>query len=399
MKPVRLLLLIAAVLCDSDFAFGQTWIQKTNAPSENWSSIACSADGSKLVAGNVNMYFNGDDYVFYGSLFTSTNSGASWTQATNAPPAGWIAVTSSADGNNLVALPAGGPLYASRDCGTTWAPVNTPSSLLNCIASSADGTKLVAGEWNDFPPNPSLIYTSTNSGSTWATNNAPSEYWTSIASSADGTRLVAVAATGPIYTSVDSGITWDVTSATEVNWYAVASSADGVKLIAAISGGQVYTSSDSGTDWTVVTNLPSAAWDYVASSADGTRLMAAQNYGGTIYTSSDSGLTWSQASVPSANWRSVACSADGNEMVAVSFQGLIYSSKTMPRPRMNLASSSTNLALSWLIPSTHFLLQQSTNLISWVNLTNTPALNLTNLQNQVVLSPSNRCGFFRLSTP
>ncbi|MEI8044087.1 MAG: hypothetical protein WCL11_21935 [Verrucomicrobiota bacterium] len=394
--------MIAAVWSGWNSALGRTWIQQTNAPSETWHSIASSADGSKLVAVNDNMYFNGHDFVFYGSIYTSTNSGASWTQATNAPPAAWIAVTSSAGGNSLVALPADGPLYASRDSGTTWTPINTPSSFLDCIASSADGTKLAAGAWNDFVPTPSLIYTTTNSGATWATNNAPSEYWTSIASSANGTKLVAVAVnpttTGPIYTSVDSGITWNVTSAPETNWYAVASSADGVKLIAAVSGGQVYTSIDSGANWTV-TGLPSAAWDAVASSADGTRLVAAENYGGTIYTSTDSGVTWIQADVPAASWLSVASSADGNKLVAVSFQGMIYASQTLPSPRLNLTPLGANLVLSWVIPATNFVLQQSSNLISWVNVTNTPTLNLTNLQKEVVLAPSNSSGFFRLSTP
>jgi len=395
--------MIAALWSGWNSAFGQTWKQQTNAPSHNWASIACSADGRKLVAVNDDMYFNGDNFVFYGSIYTSTNSGTSWTQATNAPPAGWIKVASSADGNNLVALPADGPIYTSTDSGITWMPINTPSSLLNYIASSADGTKLVAAEWNDFPPNPSLIFTSTNSGSTWATNNSPNEYWTSIACSADGTRLVAVGNNPnnacPIFTSVDSGKNWNMTSATQAIWSAVASSADGVTLLAAVSGGQVYASSNSGTNWTVVTNLPSAAWDYVASSADGVRLVAAQDYGGTIYTSTNSGATWMQANVPSDNWHSVACSADGNALMAVSFQGLIYGCKTMPRPRLSFAPSSSNLALSWLIPSMNCVPQQSSNLISWVNLTNTPTLNLTNLQNQVVLSPFNISGFFRLSTP
>jgi hypothetical protein len=50
------------------------------------------------------------------------------------------------------------------------------------------------------------------------------------------------------------------------------------------------------------------------------------------------------------------------------------------------------------VPSTNFVLQQNPDLtaIGWENLTNTPVLNLTNLQNEVILSPSNSSGFFRL---
>jgi hypothetical protein len=51
------------------------------------------------------------------------------------------------------------------------------------------------------------------------------------------------------------------------------------------------------------------------------------------------------------------------------------------------------------VPSTNFVLQQSADLISWADLTNAPALNLTNLQNQVTLPPSNGSGFYRLKTP
>ena len=39
--------------------------------------------------------------------------------------------------------------------------------------------------------------------------------------------------------------------------------------------------------------------------------------------------------------------------------------------------------LSWVVPSTKYVLQQSFDLISWTTVTNTPVLNLTNLQNEV----------------
>ncbi|HEY5298864.1 MAG TPA: hypothetical protein VIK59_13235 [Verrucomicrobiae bacterium] len=48
------------------------------------------------------------------------------------------------------------------------------------------------------------------------------------------------------------------------------------------------------------------------------------------------------------------------------------------------------------MPSTNFVLQQSSDLISWSSVTATPALNLTNLNNELMLSPSNSNGFFRL---
>jgi photosystem II stability/assembly factor-like uncharacterized protein len=57
------------------------------------------------------------------------------------------------------------------------------------------------------------IYTSADSGATWTQTAAPQQSWISVASSSDGTKLVATGNTPPsavgyIYTSSDSGATW-----------------------------------------------------------------------------------------------------------------------------------------------------------------------------------------------
>jgi hypothetical protein len=66
---------------------------------------------------------------------------------------------------------------------------------------------------------------------------------------------------------------------------------------------------------------------------------------------------------------------------------------------LKLAPTNPDLKLSWLVPSTNFVMQQSSDLGSWMDMTNTPALNLTNLQNEVILSPTGRSCFYRLKTP
>lgn len=80
-----------------------------------FTSIASSADGMRLVAAAT---------AYLGApIFTSTNSGASWNPM-DAPITNWLGVTSSADGNKLVAVvgyPSGG-IY-------TWQ--TTPSPKLN----------------------------------------------------------------------------------------------------------------------------------------------------------------------------------------------------------------------------------------------------------------------------
>jgi photosystem II stability/assembly factor-like uncharacterized protein len=205
---------------------------------------------------------------------------------------------------------------------------------------------------------------------------------------------------GLIFTSTNSGATWTQTSAFNNSWSAVASSVDGSKLAATVYGGGIYTSTNSGAAWTL-TSAPVLSWTSVASSADGARLLAAS--ADSIYTSTDSGVTWTQGTnAPSgAAWSSVASSTDGSKLVAVLNGGGIYTCQTTPAPVMNVTMSNGNLGLSWIVPATSFVLQQNSDLCTanWTDVTNTPALNLTNLQNQVFLSPSTGSGFYRLKTP
>ena len=107
-------------------------------------------------------------------------------------------------------------------------------------------------------------------------------------------------------------------------------------------------------------------------------------------------------SAPVQNWTSVASSSDGGKLVASagSFNGGgIWTLQTTPAPQINITPTNGNLTLSWIVPSTNFVMQQSSDLSSWTDMTNTPVLNLANLQNEVVVSPTNGSGFYRLKTP
>jgi hypothetical protein len=150
--------------------------------------------------------------------------------------------------------------------------------------------------------------------------------------------------------------------------------------------------------------------DGCVSSADGSTLVAiatvplgSESFG-FIFTSTNFGISWTQADAPRKVWNCVASSADGHELVG-SASGIwgngIYTSQTKPAPQMNITPKNGNLLLTWIVPSTNFVLQQNSDLTtaSWMNVTNLPVLNLTNLQNQVVLSPTNGSSFYRLKTP
>ncbi|MDD5140787.1 MAG: hypothetical protein PHY43_11070 [Verrucomicrobiales bacterium] len=247
-----------------------------------------------------------------------------WLQS-SAPVLNWAAIASSSDGTKMVAAAntAGTTLNLSSDSGKTWSASSSVSAAWQAVASSADGVKLVAARNNN------ALYTSTNSGSAWVVNaSAPSANWSSLASSADGVRLVGVVNGGRIYVSADSGANWTLqSSAPSTSWFSVASSANGSNLVAVVTGAGIYT--NSGSTW-AATSAPNKNWVSVASSADGSKLAAVEKTdanNGSIYTSINSGSTWTQqTNAPSKPWAAIASSSDGSKLVAASQNGGIYNS-------------------------------------------------------------------------
>ena len=92
----------------------------------------------------------------------------------------------------LAATVVEGAIWTSTDGGTNWTErTDAPVESWYAIASSADGTKLVAAARDEYGNGPGPIYTSADSGVTWVSNNMVPEWWSSVASSADGSNLVA----------------------------------------------------------------------------------------------------------------------------------------------------------------------------------------------------------------
>jgi hypothetical protein len=393
MRWVIRLLLAAFTLCIF-FEFhlpAQIWTQ-TSAPITNWSSVASSADGSKLVAA-----------VSGGLIYASTNGGAIW-QPTSAPTGSWQSLCSSADGSILAAT-AIGTTYISKDSGITWQNTNSPGGTwLSC---SADGNKMFAlVGWQ--------LFASTNAGSSWKDLSLSvipvGFHFIAVASSADGNEnIVLSGGSGSVGfdTHADLWAGWTAASTEGAlgngRTASVASSAGGNKLAAYLNGigpftpgGRLYTSANAGSTWTVTvvsaTNLTS-----ITSSADGIRLAAVAT-GDTIYMSTNSGTNWIPVNVPVANWVSVSSSADGNRMVAAANGGGIYTWQTTAQPSLSVVGSASGLLISWILPSQKFVLQQSFDLASthWTNVPVTPLLNLTNLHNEVTIPAPTDNAFYRV---
>ena len=137
---------------------------------------------------------------------TSTTTEAPTTtstwEVTSAPTKKWYGITSSADGTKLAAAVIGGNIWTSNDSGATWTEDTSIGATKNWreITSSADGTKLAAVVRNGN------IWTSSNSGATWTedTSVATKKLWNAITSSADGTKLAAAAYNGDIWTATST---------------------------------------------------------------------------------------------------------------------------------------------------------------------------------------------------
>lgn len=408
MKVNQLFALAAIVCCSVFTVFAQTWTQ-AGLPDSQWKCFASSADGRTLAAQ--------PGYPYNSFIFISTNGGATWN-TNNSPtffipgygpyPIPFTSIATSADGTKMAGAYVGGVICTSTNSGTTWTTNNVPSAKWYSIASSADGNRLTAVAGNGNPAGP--IYISTNSGGTWLPTSAPSNYWRSVASSADGAKLLAGSGGGPIpnYVSTNSGNTWIPTSLPTNKQWTVACSADGNKMVAAYYTdspsipGHIFTTTDSGSTW-VSNQFASSYFQSVALSADGNKIVAGTQ-DAVVYISTNFGLSWVSNSLPGGGsglyFQSVASSADGGKLITGSLFGqTAFISQSIYSPQMNLTPLPTNLVLSWIIPSTNFVLQQSSDMTDWADLTNAPVLNLTNLQNQVTLPLSASNGFFRLKTP
>ena len=360
---------------------GVSWTDQNGSGARDWKCITSSADGSVLIAGV------SADEPSARNLFISTDSGVNWSEIVigPAPGYGWKAIACSANGSVILASPINYTyLWRSTDGGTTWADLSgasTPTSgNYKGIAVSPDGTKLAACKDGGY------IWTSTDSGATWTERTSSgSESWVGVAISADGTRIAASA--GSVFKiSTDGGVTWRVqpysrtwtanaiamsyagdaiavpaasdyiftaTKVADPNWVVVKATKPGEARPSKKANVPIFESSlimrdlgfstltynltvhavndpgysvpayaaSLGTDvhtWVVPSSPPtSTVWTSAAASSDASKMYITA-FGGSIWKSADSGANWTSTDPTGTvqNWLSVACSADGSVVIA-----------------------------------------------------------------------------------
>lgn len=204
---------------------GDNWTA-TTAPDSTWQSIACSSDGTIVLAGNS----NSGDASYNGRWAISTDGGATWSPgATNGQ---WLDVAMSDDGTRMYAINSGvATFYRSANTGSTWATTSI-SVAGRAVACSSDGLTVLIGRGGSSTP-----MVSTNGGVSFtAVTGVPSGFWGGVAVSSNGSVMAALlnATTARVWISTDSGATWFEQSGTpSINvWSSTAINSDGTKILA-----------------------------------------------------------------------------------------------------------------------------------------------------------------------
>lgn len=319
-----------------------------------YSSIASSADGSRLIAG-VEDGGSGEE----GPLYVSDDYGTTWEDISETVASeiqhDWVSVDMSNNGQVMVAASDyaysliadeeyGGRVMVSENGGDTWADV-TPhdegDGIINYwrhVVVSGDGGTLVALSDSDYEH----VYVSEDGGDNWTPRLVDEDWgmdeWFSLAISDDGTKILFggeswESGNGEAYLSEDSGATWDNVTPPTGFWednIEVVMNASGTKFGAAASGwdgeDSVFVSTNSGTDWTEVTpefsDDEDMFWNAMAMSDDGSKIAVGDsNSTGNLFFSEDDGLNWTEE-IPGAAfedevifWTSFDFNSDGSRFV------------------------------------------------------------------------------------
>jgi len=285
---------------------GLSWTERSvgGAP-KLWLDIASSSDGTKLAAVesatmDCSPCLPGECFNFGlfepcgpGTIWTSEDSGQSWTERSVGAKKPWKRIVSSSDGTKLAATQQPGRSPFGRSSGTVWTSADSGQSWTERPVGAFDSSA-TAGLERDGAPWPGEGVTDIGD----------------IASSSDGTKLAVIArsqtVTGLRYVGDALGYprdmwldhmwrkVWNVESWTErslgkpVRWVRAVSNSDGTKLAAlggfgpgGLGAGVVWTSSDSGQSWTERSvdrrddfGSLSREWTAIASSSDGAKLVA-----------------------------------------------------------------------------------------------------------------------------
>lgn len=205
--------------------FGASWALATE--SRMYTAQAISADGRYQIA--VTNHINGVPSLT-GKVFFSIDFGTTFTEIAALANRALASAEISADGKYIAIGSAAGKVYFSDDFGASWVEHSLGSGNISRISMTPDASAIILVEYNG------KIYTTIDK---FATVNAVdlTKKWTDCALSATGDYAIATAEASEIHYSFDLFATWLTVPAvlmpTTTHWRRIAISADASKQIIA----------------------------------------------------------------------------------------------------------------------------------------------------------------------
>ncbi len=231
----------------------------------------------------------------------------------------WNAIASDASGMRLVAGDrSAGTLYLSTDAGATWTlstiPVTAWTSWQSA-ASDAIGKNLYAGTTTQ-------VWKSSNYGASWAVlGTAASCSHEGMVTNATGSIVFDTCDDGRIFKSTTGGATWSPLVTTGlVSWdHWTGITLDSTGLILNLSGSHVYRSTDGGAHWLATASQPSSSSSMaIAADSSGSHIFVINGYPGAFYESTDGGLNWNSVPgipSPTGTYRDIAVDSTGTKLI------------------------------------------------------------------------------------
>jgi len=325
-----------------------TWISRTSAVDNDWTSICFSRELNLFVAvsntGTNNRVMTSLDSITWTSRTSAANN--NWTSICYSPELNLFVAVSNSGTSNRVMTSSDGITWTIQTSAADndWTSVCWANDLRMFVAVSNSGTN-------------NRVMTSSN-GINWEIRtSAADNNWTSICWSNELTLLVAVSNSGTnnrIMTSSD-GITWTIrNNIVDNDWTSICWSPE-LNLFAAVSNtgtnDRVITSSN-GINWISQTSAIDNNWISICWANRIDQFVAISNTGtnNRVMTSSD-GINWTLQTTPiNNNWTSICWSMAYNLLVCVSNTGInnrvLTSTLNTPYNMHNYPCSSNTLYIN-----------------------------------------------------
>jgi hypothetical protein len=268
--------------------YGTNWVSRTS--THGLPSGTDSAPSGCGVSGTGQYMYVAMAVGTIGTIFKSSNYGASWSSLSGIPGLAYYSLSVSSDGQSVLCTQCSAgttALYLSTNGGTTFNNIASNTSpggagFWGSYSISPDGTKIVACGWNGGK----IVY-SDNGGTSWTIidSGSPSAQWGQIVVSNTGKCVVTIISssrTNSVYVwngTTWTGITGDMIPKDRIR---ICAASDDLSVILvsqrpASDNGYLYLSTDGGTTFKQLTAFGSSNYQAVGVSGDGKYIYCAGN--------------------------------------------------------------------------------------------------------------------------